>query len=126
MRVERHLIVPMAAPPEAMTIAGLIDGDAINPGSRGSSWPRKRWMVRKDSQEDFLGQVQGLVAIAQKIHRELNDHPLVFGDEIGAGRLVTRPRSAALSTLRVRQRPTNRRRALVSLKRSPQKVPQPG
>ena len=42
----------------------------------------------EDTKKDFLGKVEGFVAVAQQIHRELDDHPLVFGDELGVRSLV--------------------------------------
>ena len=44
--VERHLIGAVAPAPEAMAVARLVDGDAIDPGAQ-ARWPRKRSMVRK-------------------------------------------------------------------------------
>src|SRR5258707_1117286 len=41
-------------------------------------------------QKDFLGQVERLVAIAQEVHRQLDDHPLVLGHELGTSRLLAR------------------------------------
>lgn len=43
---------------------------------------------RKDAQEDFLGKIQRLFPIAQQVRRKLDNHPLVFGHELGAGRFV--------------------------------------
>ena len=48
----------------------------------------------EDAEEDFLRKVERLVAIAQQVHRQLDDHPLVFGHQLGAGSLV--PGRAAL------------------------------
>jgi hypothetical protein len=39
-------------------------------------------------QIDFLGEVEGFVAIAQQVHRQLNDHALMFGHQLGAGVFV--------------------------------------
>ena len=48
----------------------------------------------EDAQEDFLREIQGLVAIAEEVDRELNNHPLMLGHQLGAGLFVAR--SAAL------------------------------
>ena len=53
----------------------------------------------EDAQEDFLRKIQGFVAIAEQVERELNDHPLMLGDQLGAGLLVAR--SAALHERRL-------------------------
>ena len=37
----------------------------------------------EDAEEDFLGEVERFVVIAEQIHRQLNHHALVLGDEIG-------------------------------------------
>ena len=42
----------------------------------------------KDAEEHFLGDVEGFVAVAQQVDRQLNDHPLVLADQLGAGQLV--------------------------------------
>ena len=44
--------------------------------------------MQKDAEEDFLGEIERLFAIAQQVGGELDDHPLVLGDELGAGRFV--------------------------------------
>jgi hypothetical protein len=42
----------------------------------------------EDAKEDFLGEIQSLVAVAEEVHGQLNHHALVFSDQIGAGRLI--------------------------------------
>ena len=42
----------------------------------------------EDAKEDFLGEVERFVAVAQQIDRQLDDHALVLGDQLGAGRFV--------------------------------------
>jgi len=42
----------------------------------------------ENPQEHFLGEIEGFIPVIQQVERELNDHPLVLGDELGAGRLV--------------------------------------
>ena len=39
-------------------------------------------------QEDFLREVERFVRVAEEIHRELHDHALVLGDQIGARRFI--------------------------------------
>ena len=39
-------------------------------------------------QEHFLRQVQRFVAVAQEVHCQLHDHPLVLGNQLGAGQLL--------------------------------------
>ena len=39
-------------------------------------------------EEDFLREVERFVPIAEEIHRELHDHALVLGDQIGARRFI--------------------------------------
>ena len=42
----------------------------------------------EDAQEDFLREVERFVVIAEKVERELVDHPLMLADEFGAGVFV--------------------------------------
>ena len=85
--IERHLIGAMAAPPEPVAVARLVHGDAVDPGAQArlAAEPVNR---AEDAEEDFLGEVERFVAIAEQVHRELDDHPLVLGDQLGAGRFV--------------------------------------
>ena len=39
-------------------------------------------------QEYFLRQVQRFVAVAQEVHRQLDDHALVLGDQLGTRQLL--------------------------------------
>ncbi len=85
--VERHLIRPVAPAPEAMAVARLIDGDAVDPG------PKARLATEamngpEDTQEDFLGDIERFVAIAQKVDSQLDHHPLVLTNELSAGAFV--------------------------------------
>ena len=45
-------------------------------------------MRPKDAEKDFLREVEGFVVVAEQVQRELIDHPLVLGDELGAGVFV--------------------------------------
>ena len=85
--IERHLIGAMAAAPEPVTVPRLVHRDAVDPGAQ-ARLPAKSMDGAKDAEEDFLGEVQRLVAIAQEVDGELHDHPLMLGHELGAGRLV--------------------------------------
>ena len=46
------------------------------------------WERTEDAEEDFLRQVQGLVAIAQQVEREGVHHSLMRRDEVGAGGFI--------------------------------------
>ena len=87
--VERHLVVAMTAAPEPMTVARLVDGDAIYPRAK-AGLPAEAMDCAEDTKEDFLREVERFVAVAEQIDRQLHDHPLVFSDEFGAGRLIPR------------------------------------
>ena len=87
VRVERHLIGAVTPPPETMAVARLVDGDAVNPGAQ-RRLPAEPGNGAKHAEEDFLRQVERFVAVAEQIDRQLDDHPLVLGDEFGKRRLV--------------------------------------
>ncbi len=87
VRVERHLIVAMATPPEPVPVARLVDRDAVNPRAK-ARLPPEPVNRAEHTQEDFLRQVERLVAIAQQVHGELDDHPLMLSDELRARHLV--------------------------------------
>ena len=91
--IQRHLIGPMAAPPEPLPVARLIDGDAVDPGAKGRL-AAKTMNRAENANEDFLREVERLVAVAQQVDRQLHNHPLVLANQLGAGNLV--PRCAAL------------------------------
>jgi hypothetical protein len=42
----------------------------------------------EDAEKDFLGDVEGLVAIAKQVEGEAVNHPLVSGDQFGTGRFI--------------------------------------
>jgi hypothetical protein len=44
----------------------------------------------KDAKKDFLGQIEGLIVVAQEVDGELDHHPLVLRHQFGAGQLVAR------------------------------------
>ncbi len=87
VRVERHLVGAVTPAPESMAIPRLVDGNAINPGAQGRL-PAEAGDGAKDAEEDFLGEVERLVAVAEQVHRQLDDHPLVLGDELREGHFV--------------------------------------
>jgi hypothetical protein len=81
-----------------MPVARLVHGDPVDPGAKarltaepvdGAEHPK----------EDVLGQIQRLVAVAQEVHGELDDHPLMLGDQLGTGGLL--PKSAPLHERRL-------------------------
>src|SRR5206468_12716671 len=79
----------MAAPPEAMLVARLVDGDPVDPGAE-RRLSAEAMNGPEHAKEDFLGEVERFVPIAEEIHRKLDDHALVLADQIGARRLVAR------------------------------------
>ena len=85
--VERHLIGAVAPPPEAVAVARLVDRDAVDPGAE-ARLAAEPVDGPEDAEEDFLREVERFVAVAQQVHRQLDDHALVLGDQLGAGRLV--------------------------------------
>ena len=85
--IERHLIGAMPPPPEPVPVARLVDGDAVDPGAQ-ARLAAEAVDGAEDAEEDFLRQVERFVAIAQQVHRQLDDHPLVLGHQLGAGGLV--------------------------------------
>ncbi len=89
MLIERHLIGLVAAPPPTLAIAGLVDADPVDPGlERGLA--AELVDGAEDAEKDFLGQVEGFVAVAQEVQGELVDHSFVAGYQLGAGRGLTR------------------------------------
>ena len=87
--IERHLIGAVAAPPEAVPVARLIDRDPVDPGAK-RRLAAKTGDGSENPQKHLLREVEGLLAIAQQVHRQLDDHALMLGDELGAGSLLAR------------------------------------
>jgi hypothetical protein len=81
--IERHLIGAVAASPEAVSVARLIDRNAVNPGAQ-ARLTAEAVNGTEDAQKDFLREVERFVPIAQQVHGELNDHALVVGNELCA------------------------------------------
>ena len=84
--VERHLLPAIPPPPPALAVPGLIHDDAEDPGTAGGL-TAEAMDSTEDPQKDLLRDVEGFLAIAEQIERELKHHPLVLGDELGT-RLV--------------------------------------
>ena len=85
--IERHLIGAVAPAPEPVAVARLVDGNPVDPGAQ-ARLAAEPVDGAEDAQEHFLRQVERLVAIAQQVHGQLDDHPLVLGHQLGAGRFV--------------------------------------
>ena len=86
--IERHLIRPVATAPEAVPVARLVDGDAVDPGAE-ARLTAEPVNGAEDAKEDFLREIQRFVVIAEQVHGQLDDHPLVFGHELRTGRFLT-------------------------------------
>ena len=89
VRVERHLVGAVPPAPEAMAVARLVYGDAIDPGSQ-ARLAAEAMDGTEDTEENFLGEIERFVAVAEQVQRELEDHALMLADEIGAGGFVAR------------------------------------
>ena len=87
--VERDLARPVTPPPPALPVARLVDDDAVDPGAEGGL-AAEAGERAEDPQEDLLRQVERFVPVAEQVQGQRVDHPLVDGDELGAGRLVAR------------------------------------
>ena len=55
---------------------------------RSCDWPRNCGEGAEDPEEDVLGEVERLVAVAQQVVGQLEDHALVLVDQVDAGRFV--------------------------------------
>jgi hypothetical protein len=87
--VERDLVGAMSPPPPALAVPRLVDDDAIDPGAEGRLAAEAREGA-EDAQEDFLREVERLVAVAQQVQRQVVDHALMGGHQLGARGLVAR------------------------------------
>ena len=85
--IERHLILAVTPAPEPVPVARLVHGDAVDPGAE-ARLAAEPVNGAEHPQEHFLRQVQRFVAVAQQVHRQLDDHPLVLGDQLGARQLL--------------------------------------
>ena len=89
MRVEGHLVGPMTPPPEAVSVARLVDGDPIDPGAK-RGLPAEAVNGAEDAKEHFLGKVERFVAVAQQVQGQLEHHALVLLHELSTGLLIAR------------------------------------
>ena len=87
--VERYLIRAVAAPPETVPIACLVHRDPVDPCAK-ARLAAEPVDSAEYPEEDVLRQVERLVTVTQEVHRQLDDHPLVLGDQLGTGRLLSR------------------------------------
>ena len=89
MLIQRYLIRAMAPLPEPVAVARLVHGDAVDPGPQTglTAEPMNR---PEDAKEDFLGQVERFFPVAQQIAGQLDDRPLVLGDELGGRTFIAR------------------------------------
>jgi hypothetical protein len=92
-RVERDLLALMTSPPPALSIPRLVDGDPVDPRAE-CRLASETMNGPKDAEEDFLRQIERLVAIAEQMAGQSEDHPMMLGNEERAGVLI--PRCAAL------------------------------
>ena len=61
-----RLIGAVPPPPEAMAVARLVDGDPVDPGAE-ARLAAEPVNGAEDAQEDFLGQVERFVAVAEQV-----------------------------------------------------------
>lgn len=88
VRVERNLIALMPPAPPPLSISHLVDRDAVNPRSE-RRLTSEAMNGSKNTQEDFLRQIQGLVTVAEQMTRQPEHHAVVLGHEHRARILVT-------------------------------------
>ena len=85
--IERDLLRAMAPPPRPLPVTHLVDDNPINPRAE-AGLPSKGVNGAEHAQEHFLRQVERLAVVVEQVQRELVDHALVFGDQLGAGVFV--------------------------------------
>jgi hypothetical protein len=85
--IERHLILAVTPAPEPVPVARLVHGDTVDPGAQ-ARLGAEPVNGAEHPEEHFLGQIERFVAVAQEVHRQLHDHPLMLGDQLGAGQLL--------------------------------------
>src|SRR5574341_2419380 len=77
MRFERNLITSVPSAPPTLPIPRLIYGNAVNPRpQRGLT--TEAMQRSKDSQEDFLRQIEGFVAISEQMAGQPEYHAMVL------------------------------------------------
>src|SRR4029078_13350123 len=84
VRIERHLVRAVTPTPEAMAVPGLIDGNAVDPRPQAGV-AAETMDGAEDAKEDVLREVERLVAVAEQVDGQLNDHPLVLAQQFGKG-----------------------------------------
>jgi hypothetical protein len=67
----------------------LVDDDAEDPGAE-AGLPAKAVQHAEDAQEDLLRDVEGLLTVAKEVERQLVNHALVLGHQLGVRELVSR------------------------------------
>jgi hypothetical protein len=75
-------------PPPPLTVARLVDDDAIDPGPK-ARLPAETRERAEDAKEYLLREVQRLIAILQQVQCQRVNHALVDGHQVGARDLVT-------------------------------------
>jgi len=75
MLIQGHLVRLMAAPPPALAVAGLINDDAVDPGLEGRLASEVA-NGAEHTEEDFLGQIQGFVAVTEQVQGQKIDSVL--------------------------------------------------
>jgi len=85
--LERNLVGAPATPPEPMPVAGLVDGDPLNPRPE-ARLAAEAMNGAENAQEHFLGHVERFVSVVEQVDGQLHDHALVLADELRAGDLV--------------------------------------
>jgi len=77
VRIKRHLIRAVAAPPEAMAVPRLVHRNAVDPRAE-AGLPTETLNGAEDAQEDVLREIECLVAVAEQVDGQLDDHPFVL------------------------------------------------
>lgn len=81
-----------------MPVPGLVHHNPVDPGL-DCGLAAKTANRAEDAKEDLLGQVERLIAVAEEVQRQLHDHPLMLGNELGERDLI--PSRAALDECRL-------------------------
>ena len=87
--IEGHLIGLVPAAPPSLPITCVIDGNAVDP-SLDRRLAAEAADGSEDTEEDFLGEIEGFVPITQQMQGQLIDHALVSGNQFGTGSRFTR------------------------------------
>src|SRR5262249_59869819 len=65
--VQRHLIRSMTPAPESVAVPRLVHCNAVDPGAKGRL-ATKLMKCPENTKEYFLGEIDGLVAVAEQVH----------------------------------------------------------